>query len=124
MDRKSMILGIAGSRELTTHNTKFVKKTLEKFFSEKSISKIIHGGARGVDTIAHSLGCKLKYKIEVIRPLDPSVKWHYIARNKKIVDKADLMLIFWDGKSPGSQSVITYCKAIGKSYTLFLIPRA
>ena len=37
-----------------------------------------------------------------------------IVRNKKIVDLADKIIVFWDGQSKGSLSVIKYAEKIGK----------
>ena len=36
-----------------------------------------------------------------------------IVRNKQIVEYADEVLAFWDGKSKGTLSVIKYCEKIG-----------
>ena len=43
-----------------------------------------------------------------------------IVRNKQIVDYADAVIAFWDGKSKGTQSVISYAKKIGKECTIIL----
>ena len=37
-----------------------------------------------------------------------------IVRNKQIVDYADEVVAFWDGKSKGTLSVIKYCEKTGK----------
>ena len=38
-----------------------------------------------------------------------------------IVDSADFVLAFWDGKSKGTKSVIEYCKKQGKPYAVRLV---
>lgn len=35
-------------------------------------------------------------------------------RNKEIVDYADRIIAFWDGKSKGTEQVINYTRKIGK----------
>ena len=42
-------------------------------------------------------------------------------RNKLIVDSADFVLAFWDGKSKGTKSVIEYCKKLGKPHEVRLV---
>jgi len=37
-----------------------------------------------------------------------------IVRNRKIVDYADKVVIFWDGRSKGTLSVIKYAQKVGK----------
>ena len=41
-----------------------------------------------------------------------------IVRNKSMVETADLVIIFWDGISNGTKSVIDFCKKLNKSYLL------
>jgi len=122
MDRKPIVLGIAGSRELTTHNTKFVSKSLADFFLENEVTRVISGGARGVDTIAERSAEVLNIDTMIIRPENPKIKYSYLERNKTIVDNSDKILVFWDGKSRGSKFVIDYCKAIAKPYRVYLLP--
>ena len=40
--------------------------------------------------------------------------------NKKIVDYADKVVVFWDGKSRGTLSVIKYAKKVGKQCEVIL----
>ena len=43
-----------------------------------------------------------------------------IIRNKKIVDYADKVLIFWNGRSKGTLYVINYAQKIGKECEIVL----
>ena len=43
-----------------------------------------------------------------------------IVRNKAIVDYADQILAFWDGRSKGTQSVIRYAEKTGKPCKIIL----
>ena len=44
-----------------------------------------------------------------------------IIRNKQIVDYADKIIVFWDGKSKGSFSVIEYAQKIGKKCEVVIV---
>lgn len=43
-----------------------------------------------------------------------------IVRNKEIVDYADKIIAFWDGKSKGTLSVIKYAEKTGKTCEVIL----
>ena len=43
-----------------------------------------------------------------------------IVRNKEIVGYADKIIIFWDGSSKGTLSVIKYAKRVGKPFEVVL----
>ena len=45
-----------------------------------------------------------------------------IVRNRKIVDAADKVIVFWNGSSAGSQSVIDYAANIEKPCEVILCP--
>ena len=40
-------------------------------------------------------------------------------RNKVMVNLADFILVFWDGKSKGTHNVINYAEQINKPYKIF-----
>lgn len=42
-------------------------------------------------------------------------------RNKEIVSEADLVIVFWDGKSKGTKNTIELCKKMGKEYTIYYL---
>lgn len=68
--------------------------------------EFVHGGADGIDKYAHSIiGC-LDYPAKVVRPdyqRYGKIAPHY--RNDEMLDVADLVVVFWDGISPGTKSV-------------------
>ena len=81
--------------------------------------EIVSGGAKGVDA------CAAKYAKEHNIPLKefmPEYKRYGrgapIVRNRQIVDYADHILAFWDGKSKGTQWVIKYAEMCGKPCTV------
>lgn len=87
-------------------------------------TEIVSGGARGVDMgarfYAKSHGIPLKEFL-------PDYHTHGVSapliRNRLIVDYADEVYAFWDGRSRGTKYVIDYAKEIGKSVHVFVLKR-
>ena len=106
-----MKLAIVGSRNLFIDN-------IEKYIPEGT-TEIISGGAKGVDSCAKSyaLSKNLTYT-EFIPEYNKYGRAAPIVRNKEIVSYSDTVLVFWDGKSKGTKSVIDLCK---KSATKIII---
>lgn len=78
-------------------------------------AEIIHGGARGVDTIAGTYASALGLKVTEY-PAD----WHGqgkaagIIRNGQMLDtKPDLVIAFWDGQSRGTRHTIEEARRRG-----------
>ena len=78
-------------------------------------TRIISGGARGVDACAREYA--LAHRIPFTEIL-PDYRRHGrgapLKRNLLIVEQADLVLAFWDGKSRGTRFVIDTCEKTGK----------
>ncbi len=102
-----MKVAVVGSRTLT--NIK-----LEQYITEQT-EEIISGGASGIDfcaaEFARSKGLKLT---EFLPEYEHYGRAAPIVRNKMIVDYADKIIVFWDGKSKGSLSVIKYAQKLKK----------
>ena len=76
--------------------------------------EIVSGGAVGVDSCAAEYAKKNGLKLTVFLPqYERYGRAAPIARNKKIVDYADKIIAFWDGKSKGTLSVIKYAEKTG-----------
>ena len=85
-------------------------------------SIIISGGATGVDQAAEQYA--QENNIALVVHLPEYQKFGRGApqvRNKLIVDTADFVLAFWDGKSKDTKSVIEYCKKQGKPHEVRLV---
>ena len=107
-----MKVAVVGSRDIVVEN-------LEEFMPE-NVSEIISGGAKGVDTCAEEYANKKGIKLTVIKPeYNKYGRAAPILRNKTIVDLCDVALIFWNGTSKGTKSVIDYCEKTKKEYKLF-----
>jgi predicted Rossmann fold nucleotide-binding protein DprA/Smf involved in DNA uptake len=101
-----MKIAVVGSRKIT-------KVNLEKYVSEGD--EIVSGGAVGVDSYAAEYARKNNLKLTVFLPqYDRYGRGAPIVRNKAIVDYADKVVVFWDGSSKGTLSVIKYAEKIGK----------
>jgi predicted Rossmann fold nucleotide-binding protein DprA/Smf involved in DNA uptake len=101
-----MKIAIVGSRNITVDN-------LSSYVSLKD--EIVSGGAVGVDQCAAKFARENGIKLTEFMPeYNIYGRAAPIIRNKKIVDYADKIIVFWDGKSKGTLSVIQYAKKIGK----------
>ena len=85
---------------------------------------IISGGAKGADTLAREWAALNLLDFILFKPyhlIDNSVMYHpryFFTRNKQIVDNADQVIVFWDGKSNGSKDVMKYARKCGKLLTV------
>lgn len=86
-------------------------------------NEIISGGAKGVDLCAkfYAKQNNIPYT-EYLPEYQKYGKAAPLRRNDKIVDAADLVLAFWDGKSKGTKYVIDKCNKIGKPIVVTVNP--
>lgn len=109
----NMILAIIGSRQL--------QPNLEKYLAHFDIDEVVSGGARGVDTIAENFAKANKKKLTVFLPDYKAYgRPAPLIRNRLIVDRADEVAAFWDGKSTGTIYTIKYAQKMGKKVHLFV----
>ena len=102
-----MKLAVIGSRNLT-------KVDLAPYIS-KEVNEIVSGGAVGVDTCAAEYANREGLKLtEFLPEYKLYGRAAPIVRNKLIVDYADKVLVFWNGSSKGTLSVIKYAEKMGK----------
>ena len=103
-------IAVIGSRHFTDYDR------LERVLQPWLPAHIISGGAKGADALAEQLARENKLPITVIKP-----DWKQYGRgagpirNRTIVDTADLVIAFWDGKSRGTASALNYARAKGKT---------
>ena len=101
-----MKIAIVGSRDIN-------KIDIERYITKED--EIVSGGAKGVDTIAANYAKTNGIKItEFLPKYDLYGRAAPIIRNKEIVDYADKIIVFWNGKSKGALSVIKYAEKTGK----------
>ena len=83
--------------------------------------EIVSGGAVGIDSCAEEYAKKNGLKLTVFLPqYERYGRAAPIVRNQTIVDYADKIVAFWDGKSKGTLSVIKYAERTGKPCEIIL----
>jgi len=97
-----MRVAVIGSRNLYVND-------LEKYIPENT-TEIVSGGAKGVDTSARYYALKNNIPLKEFLPeYDKYGRSAPLKRNLLIIDYADIVLAFWDGKSRGTKYVIDNC---------------
>lgn len=103
-----MKLAIVGSRGITDIR-------LSEYITERP-EMIISGGAKGIDTLAAIYARENNIPLKEFLPeYSKYGRSAPIIRNKQIVEAADMVMAFWDGKSKGTLSSINLAKKLGKS---------
>lgn len=98
-----MKVAVVGSRNLTINNL--------GDYLPKDTTKIISGGARGIDRCARAYAKSHNIKLmEFLPEYERYGRSAPIKRNLQIIRYADMVLAFWDGKSNGTRFVIENCK--------------
>jgi len=98
-----MKVAVIGSRDLTIPD-------LENYLPT-DVTEIISGGARGVDTSAKKYAFAHNIKLTEFLPNYKKYgKSAPLKRNITIIENADLVIAFWNGKSHGTKFVIDNCK--------------
>jgi len=101
-----MKVAVVGSRNLSIDD-------LGKYLPD-GVTEIISGGARGVDTSAREYAIAHGIKLtEFLPEYDKYGRNAPLRRNITIIEHADLVMAFWDGKSRGTKFVIDKCKERG-----------
>lgn len=92
---------IAGSRSI--HSMPLVERAIEERPFE--ITKVVHGAARGVDSLAEAWAILHGIPTEVYEPNYSEYESHKapLIRNEKMAEVAEAGIIIWDGESSGTQ---------------------
>lgn len=100
---------IAGTR--TFSNYKLLEKEVYTFIKDYLVSTIFDGCAQGADRLGRQYAKEDDLEIKKFPAL-----WNSYGsaagpiRNKLMASEADMCIIFWDGKSRGTQSMINEAK--------------
>lgn len=107
-----MILCVAGTRTIT--DKALVWGALDELYGDDFlVTEIIHGGCRGVDTLAQDWAWANQIP-EREFPADWSKGPHAgPLRNQRMIREADALLAVWDGESRGTADAIKRARAKG-----------
>lgn len=106
-----MKLAIVGSRNLTVNN-------LEEYLPE-GVTEIVSGGARGIDACARAYALARGIPLtEFLPDYGRYKRGAPLVRNRTIVEYADQVLAFWDGRSRGTARVLQLCRELNKKATV------
>ncbi len=102
-----MKLAIVGSRNLSNISL--------GDYIKWSVDEIVSGGAEGVDRCAAEYARANNIRlIEFLPKYERYGRAAPLVRNKEIVNYADCVIVFWNGISKGTLSVIKYAQRTGK----------
>ncbi len=111
-----MKVAVIGSRGLYVEH-------LEEYLPEGT-TEIISGGARGVDASARDYALRHGLKLtEYLPEYNRYGRGAPLRRNITIIENADIVLAFWDGKSKGTKYVIDNCKKRDIPVTVHLLTK-
>lgn len=113
-----MKIAVVGSRSF--NDEMLLRSTIEEY----DASEIISGGAIGADRMAAAWA---KDKGVPLKEFLPDYKRYGraapIRRNDLIVDAAEMVIAFWDGKSKGTKYTMDYAEKKGKYLRLVIYDR-
>lgn len=107
-------LAVIGSRSFDDELV--ANSEIESLVLAKSCTTIVSGGAKGADTLAARYAQAHGLELIEIKP-----DWARYGRgagplrNKLIIESADCVLAFWDGKSKGTLSALDHARKLRKS---------
>ncbi len=108
-----MKIAVIGSRGLRIDN-------LGKYLPAET-TEIISGGAKGIDTCAREYAIANNIKLtEFLPEYKKFGRFAPLKRNITIIENADVVLAFWDGKSNGTKFVIDKCRKFGKEIKVII----
>ena len=109
-----MKVAVIGSRGIIIDN-------LQDYLPEGT-TEIVSGGAKGVDTCAREFALANGITLTEFKPeYNCYGRGAPLKRNITIIEYADMVLAFWDGKSRGTKFVIDACAERGIPVTVHLI---
>lgn len=108
-----MKLAVIGSRQFNDYDF-FVNK-INEYIDLSKITVFISGGAKGADSLAERLAKDKGFEMIVFKPdYKQYSRAATFIRNREIINHADIIVAFWDGKSSGTRYTIDYAKRQAK----------
>jgi hypothetical protein len=109
-----MRVGIVGSRDYPNLDQ------VERYVMELPLyTTIVSGGARGVDRAAEASARRHGLELDVMKAdWETHGRRAGLLRNAQLVDSVDLLVAFWDGKSPGTRNAIAHARNMVKPFVV------
>lgn len=96
---------VAGTRTFDNYN--LLKRKLDYYLSDRTAVEIVSGGARGADSLGEKYAREKGFAVKVFAAnWDKYGKSAGPRRNKDMAEYADALVLFWDGVSRGSASML------------------
>ena len=103
-------MAIVGSRNTGTVDFSLVMDELRQRIKDR-VAEVTGGGAKGYDTMAAAWAILRGIAVTELRPdYQKHGRAATFIRNRAIVDSADIVVAFWDGKSRGTKYTIDYAE--------------
>ena len=119
---------IAGTRSFNDYE--LLRSVIAQLFMKRRCwtidwnEEIVSGGAPGADTLA------VRYATEADMPFKVfPADWKKYGRsagprrNRQMAEYADAAIVFWDGKSRGTQNMIQQMRELGKPVEVVIYPK-
>ena len=107
-----MKIAVIGSRNL-------VVTDLQRYLPA-GVTEIVSGGARGIDTCAQEYALAHGLKLtEFLPEYNKYGRNAPLRRNLQIIEYADAVIAFWDGRSRGTKFVIEQCQQRSIKITVY-----
>lgn len=100
---------IAGGRDFENYET--LSKICDEYLKDRKNIQIISGSARGADSLGEKYAIERRFSlIKVPAKWDVYGKSAGYRRNEEMVQMANCLIAFWDGKSKGTNHTIKLAK--------------
>lgn len=109
-----MNIAIVGGRDFSDYT--LLKESILSYISIYGVlDNIVSGGAKGADTLAAQFATEIGIPLLVFKPdYQKYGRGATLVRNTQIIENADVVFAFWDGKSKGTKDSITKAKKLQK----------
>ncbi len=108
-----MKAAIVGSRSITAE--------IPETCIPEGVTEFISGAAKGIDTSARNFAREHRiFLTDILPEYNLYGRCAPLIRNDLIISLADIVLIFWDGQSRGTEYNLKKCKELNKPYILYI----
>ncbi len=103
---------IAGSRDFNDFN--LLCSACDRILGGTNSIEIVSGAAKGADALGEKYAGERGYTlVQFPADWDKNGRFAPFTRNKEMAEYANMLIVFWDGKSTGTKNMIKYAKLNG-----------